>query len=105
LLFTGLNKPSSGGFQLKDLASRLRAVPLVTLDAPDEPLLRAVLVKLFADRQLAVDEALLSFLVARIERSLAAARKAVETLDREALRRGRPVNRALAAELYRETGV
>jgi hypothetical protein len=40
-----------------------------------------------------------------MERSLSAARKAVETLDREALRRGRPVNRSLAAELYRETGV
>lgn len=104
LLFTVQRKPASMSIALNDLASRLRSVPVVMLDYPDDQLLRGVLGKLFADRQLAVDEALLTFLVSRIERSLSAARQAVELLDREALRRGRPVNRALAAELYRETG-
>ena len=47
-----------GGSRLPDLASRLRALPVVALTAPDDALLRAVLVKLFADRQLAVDESL-----------------------------------------------
>jgi chromosomal replication initiation ATPase DnaA len=84
---------------LPDLASRLRAIPSVTLAAPDDALLRALLVKLFADRQLAVDEALVKYLISRIERSFAAARAAVETLDREALRLKRPVTRALAAEM------
>ncbi len=69
------------------------------LDPPDDPLLRAVMVKLFADRQLAVDESLIGYLVARIERSFAGARAAVDDLDREALRQQRPVTRALAAEL------
>ena len=57
------------------------------------------MVKLFADRQLAVDESLIAYLATRIERSFAAARAAVEELDREALRQKRPVTRALAAEL------
>lgn len=104
VLMTARAAPASLGVELPDLVSRLRAVPAVTLDAPDDALLRAVLVKLFADRQLAVDEALLSFLLARIERSFSAAKAVVETLDREALRRGRPVNRALASELLKETG-
>ena len=47
---------------LPDLASRLRALPVVALTAPDDALLRAVMVKLFADRQLAVDESLVGFL-------------------------------------------
>ena len=64
---------------MADLASRLRALPVVALTAPDDALLRAVLVKLFADRQLAVDESLVSFLATRIERSFAAARAAVAT--------------------------
>ena len=42
--------------RLPDLASRLRALPVVELAAPDDALLRAVLVKLFVDRQLSVDE-------------------------------------------------
>ena len=60
------------------------------------------MVKLFADRQMAVDESLVAYLATRIERSFAAARAAVAALDREALRQQRPVTRALAAELFRE---
>ena len=85
-----------------DLASRLRALPVVALSAPDDALLRAVIVKLFTDRQVSVDEGLVSFLTTRIERSFAAARAAVTLLDREALRLRRPITRALAAELFRE---
>jgi chromosomal replication initiation ATPase DnaA len=101
ILMTASAAPSGWALKLADLASRLRAVPVVELGPPDDPLLRAVLVKLFADRQLAVDESLLSYLVTRIDRSFAAARAAVERLDREALRLRRPVTRALAAETLR----
>ncbi|MBX6426035.1 MAG: chromosomal replication initiator DnaA [Variibacter sp.] len=90
--------------KLPDLASRLRAVPVVRLAPPDEALLRAVLVKLFADRQLRVDEGLITFLIGRIERSVPAAKAAVARLDGEALRLRRPVNRALAAELFQAPG-
>ena len=64
-------------------------------------LFRALIVKFCADRQMAVDESLVGYLASRIERSYAAARRAVELLDSEALRLGRPVTRALAAELLR----
>jgi chromosomal replication initiation ATPase DnaA len=101
LLLTASAAPASWGVALPDLASRLRAVPVVALSAPDDALFRALLVKLFADRQLAVDESLISYLATRIERSFAAARKTVETIDREALRQKRPVTRALAAETLR----
>jgi len=99
VLITTRSAPATWRVELPDLASRLRAVPAIDLNPPDDALLRAVLVKLFADRQLAVDESLVSYLVTRIERSFAAARTAVEALDREALRQKRPVTRALAAEL------
>jgi chromosomal replication initiation ATPase DnaA len=99
LLITARKAPANWRVELPDLASRLRAVPVVELSAPDDALLRAVLVKLFADRQLVVDESLIGYLATRIERSFAGARAAVEGLDREALRQKRPVTRALAAEL------
>jgi chromosomal replication initiation ATPase DnaA len=104
LLLTAHTPPAQWALQLPDLASRLRAVPAVLLSPPDDALLRAVIVKLFADRQLAVDERLVGYLTSRIERSFAAARAAVAKLDQEALRRKRPVNRALAAEILRDTG-
>ena len=104
LLLTARHAPAAWTVALPDLASRLRAIPAATLSMPDDALLRAVIVKMFGDRQLAVDESLVSYLLTRIERSFAHARAIVQTIDREALRRKRPVNRALAAELYREGG-
>lgn len=102
VLITARSAPSTWRIAVPDLASRLRALPVVALTAPDDALLRAVIVKLFADRQLAVDESLVAYLATRIERTFAAARAAVDALDREALRLKRPVTRALAAELFRE---
>jgi chromosomal replication initiation ATPase DnaA len=99
VLLTAERGPGTFALRVADLASRLRAVPAVALAAPDDALLRAVLVKLFADRQLGVDEALLVYLERRIERSIDAARAVVDVLDRESLRRRRPLTRALAADV------
>jgi chromosomal replication initiation ATPase DnaA len=104
VLLTARQPPAGWNIGLRDLASRLRAAPVVALQAPDDALLRAVIVKLCADRQLAVDETVVGYLASRIERSFAAARAAVAQLDREALRQQRPVSRALAAELFRGPG-
>jgi chromosomal replication initiation ATPase DnaA len=101
VLLTGRMSPSAMDVDLRDLGSRLRALPTVSLSPPDEQLFRALIVKFCADRQLAIDESVVSYLVSRIERSTAAARRAIELLDSEALRQGRPVTRALAAELLR----
>lgn len=101
VLITARLPPSAYEIELRDLRSRLRAVPVVSLAAPDDLLFRALIVKFCADRQLAVDESLVGYLAGRIERSYAAARQAVERLDSEALRLGRPVTRALAAEMLR----
>ncbi len=102
LLFTGREVPAALEIELRDLRSRLRAVPVVALLPPDDRLFRGLIVKFCADRQLAVDESVVSYLATRLERSSAAARQAVELLDSEALRLGRPVTRALAAELLRD---
>jgi chromosomal replication initiation ATPase DnaA len=101
VLITARARPAGFPVAIRDLASRLRAVPVVTLAPPDDALLRALIVKLAADRQLSVDEPLVSYLATRIERSFTAARAAVARLDEEAMRRHRPVTRALAAELFR----
>ncbi|HEX7930895.1 MAG TPA: chromosomal replication initiator DnaA, partial [Sphingomicrobium sp.] len=80
-----------------------RTIPVISLLPPDDQLFRGLIVKFCADRQLSVDESVVSYLATRLERSSAAARRAVELLDGEALRLGRPVTRALAAELLRDT--
>jgi chromosomal replication initiation ATPase DnaA len=101
VLITARVPPSAAQIELRDLRSRLRAVPVISLLPPDDQLFRALIVKFCADRQMTVDETVVGYLATRIERSFAAARRAVELLDTEALRLGRPVTRALAADLLR----
>jgi chromosomal replication initiation ATPase DnaA len=60
-------------------------------------------VKLASDRQLTLDDSVVRYLSTHIERSFAAARAAVISLDKEALRQGRPPTRALAAEMFRDS--
>jgi chromosomal replication initiation ATPase DnaA len=101
LLLTARTPPATWPVVVPDLGSRLRALPVVSLAAPDDAMLRAVIVKLAADRQLALDESVVAYLSTHIERSFAAARAAVFTLDNEALRLRRPATRSLAAEIFR----
>jgi chromosomal replication initiation ATPase DnaA len=97
LLLTSAAPVEAWGIRTPDLLSRLRLAPAVSLDPPDDALLRAVLVKLFVDRQLVVDTSVVDFVAPRIERSLARAAEIVTALDREALSRGRRITRPMAA--------
>ena len=103
VLMTSRIPPSALEVELRDLRSRLRALPVVALQPPDDQLFRALIVKFCADRQLSVDESVVGYLANRIERSYAAARETVALLDREALRLGRPITRAFAAEILRKS--
>lgn len=96
-LVTSRTPPARLPFALPDLSSRLAAMHMVSLSPPDDALLRAVLIKLFAERQIAPPPGLIRWLLPRMERSFAAARALVAEIDRIALAEGRPVGRAVAA--------
>ena len=99
LLITACRPPGSWRVVLADLRSRLRAIPVVEIGAPDDSLLGAVLVKHFADRQLHVAPQVIGYLLRRIDRSFAAAEKIVACLDGAALINGGPVTIALARKV------
>ena len=86
---------------LADLRSRLRALPAAAIAAPDDDLLAAVLVKQFADRGAIVAPATIDYLVGRIERSFAAARRIAARADRAAWERKRAIGIPLVRELLR----
>jgi chromosomal replication initiation ATPase DnaA len=99
LLFTSARPPQELGLVTPDLLSRLRKAPLVSIAAPDDALMRALFVKMFVDRQLIVDTALVEYLCLRIERSFVAVRSTVEKLDHGAMARGRRLTRPMAATI------
>ncbi|MEP2829542.1 DnaA/Hda family protein [Parvibaculum sp.] len=99
LLITAREPVARLPLKLPDLVSRLRALPVAELGAPDDALLSGILVKLFDDRQLRVTPQVVSYVASRIERSVAAARNIVEELDRTSLSGKRPITVPLAAEI------
>ena len=99
VLLSARDEPSRFEFALPDLRSRLNALPAVRIGAPDDALLKTVMLKHFADRQLAIDPKVLDFLAVRVERSLAAASDVVAAIDRAALGSGRKISRQLVAEV------
>jgi chromosomal replication initiation ATPase DnaA len=104
LLLTTRVAVSDLNIALPDLASRLNTAQPVALGAPDDALLRAVLVKLFADRQLTVEPELVEYILQRTERSLEAVNLLVDRVDREALAAAAPVSRRLIAAALAELG-
>lgn len=105
LLLTGAAAPARWPLSLPDLTSRLKAIPAIAVGDPDDPLLAAVLVKLFADRQLAVGEEVITYLLPRIERSFTAARKLAAAIDEVSLAQRRPVTVPLVRAVLEELGL
>ena len=99
LLLTSACAPQHLGLSLPDLQSRVQGCQSASLGAPDDRLLGAVLMKLFADRQLVPTPDTLPYLVRWMTRSFDSARQIVAEMDAQALAQGRPLNRALAREV------
>jgi DnaA regulatory inactivator Hda len=102
VLLASREPPARWTIRLADLRSRLLAAPAVAVEAPDDALLGAVLVKLFADRQLRISEDLIAYLLPRIERSFAAAQDIVAALDRAALAGQRAITVRLARDVLNQ---
>ena len=104
LLLTAKSPASRWPIKLADLSSRLRTASSIEISGPDDALLAAILVKLFADRQITIDHAVLDYVVPRIERSFAALQEFVAMADKKALEDKRRVTVPLARAVLQPQG-
>ena len=104
LLLTASAPPSHWPLALPDLASRLRLAPVAALGMPDDALLGALILKLFADRQIDVAPEVPAYVVPRIERTFEAVDALVERLDRAALAEGRAITVPLVRAVLAQAG-
>lgn len=101
ILIAAQTRPAQWNIALPDLRSRLNAAQVVGLGDPDDALLRGLLVKLFADRQLAVGEPVIAYMVTHMERSFEAARTLVAAIDAQALSERAEITRSLVARVMK----
>lgn len=99
LLLTARQPPARWDVSLPDLASRLKALPAVAIEAPDDALLGALATKLFEDRQVTVKDDVIRYLVTRVERSFPGLQRVVEAIDRLALASGKPIGHATVRQV------
>ena len=105
VLMTAREGVANWPFQTDDLKSRARLAARFTVALTDDIQLSQMFVKLFGDRQVAVDPKTIRYLVARMERSPEEAVTLVELVDRIALSRGTAITRSVAAAALAERGI
>jgi len=105
LVLSGRGRPAEWAQGLKDLQTRLEAMPRVNLAEPDEELLRAVIQKLFLDRQLRVDPAVSVYAAPRLPRTFAAAQAFVTACDDDAAEKRSPITKSLAGNVINNLSV
>lgn len=99
VLLTAAQPPAAWAAALPDLESRMNALPLAQLQAPDDTLLAGLAAKLFHDRQITVPDNVVRFMLTHLERSCAAVAEAVEKLDRAAWTEQRALTVPLARRI------
>ena len=91
ILMTSETAPAGWGLKLPDLITRLKALPCVQIQPPGEELMRAVLLKQFADRQLNVAPEVIAYILKNMERSFGALSYVVRKADELSLEKKQAV--------------
>lgn len=99
LLLTARTPPDLWGVKTPDLLSRLRNAPTVPIAEPDAALLAALLIKLFTDRQIRIDEDVVAYAARHCDPNFDAVHRFVAAVDEESLAAGRRITRPLAARI------
>lgn len=102
IVLSSRNPPSRWSVDLLDLASRLRAMTTVKIEQPEDNLLRILLLRLLAERQLVVSSSMIDWLLVRLPRTASAIREAVHRLDKATLADGGGVTRNLAIRVLED---
>ncbi|WP_298257286.1 DnaA/Hda family protein [uncultured Litoreibacter sp.] len=102
LLVTSAVAPARLDLVLPDLKSRMSGTSVAKLEALDDMLLMALVMKMFSDRQIAIKPDLLSYVMPRLPRSFEAVRGFVEGMDARALAEKRPIGKGLARDVLAE---
>lgn len=101
LLMTSAVAPSDLAITLPDLSSRLLAIPAIKIGNPDDAFIKALLVKLFIDRQLSIGEEAIDYAIKNMERSFKGAGDLVAAADKLSLAKHKAITIPLLREILK----
>lgn len=99
LLLTARTAPAAWPADIPDLRSRLNALMVAEIAAPDDEVLGGVLKKFFRERNIRPHDDVYPYLLRRMERSIPGAQEIVRRLDETEDGAMRPVSRVLARQI------
>ncbi len=102
LLITSRINPSSLSTGLKDLDSRLRNATPIKIDRPDDFLLEAIIIKLFSDKRILIDEKVINYILKRASRSVSELIKLVNLINNKSMEQKRGITVPLVGEVFRD---
>lgn len=85
-------------WQLPDLKTRMRTIPTLTIQPPDDFLMMSLLCKAFISRQVDVDSDVVAYLLTHLDRSYIAIHQIVELADNVSLSQKRRITIPLIKE-------
>lgn len=99
LLITSKVSPTEMKFKLPDLESRIKVIPSVSIDQPDDQLIHTLLVKRFSDKQIRISNDIINYLATHIERSFKEINSVVDYIDKKSMIEKRKVTISLVKEV------
>ena len=102
MLITAESHPINWEFKLADLSSRVKAAQAIGIGKPDDELIKVVLVKLFSDLQVRVENSVIEYITKRIERSFDEVRKFVQFANEIALVEKKGITLAVARKVFND---
>lgn len=100
ILMTATSAPARWDIALKDLSSRLNTATVAEIKPPDDALLTALIVKQFSDRQLTIDQDVLTYMLSRMDRSFGGVRDLIQAVDNLALAEKRAITKPLVRRVF-----
>ena len=101
LLMTSSTDIGQMDVSLPDLYSRLRSMMAFIINAPDDEILRTILVKLASDRQIRLNDTVINYVLSRIPRDYESILKFIDSLDHYSLQHKKDITINVAREILK----
>ncbi len=104
LLMTSKVSPVGLITGIKDLDSRLRNATPIKIDRPDDFLLETIVIKLFSDKRILIDDRVIKYILKRSSRSASELIKLVNIINNKSMEQKRAITVPLVREVFSDIG-